>query len=151
MLFYLWEDVRVWAHWNSSFDMHLSSLGPVSCVFSSWALSGLTVRKGYSLMAARWQVLFVSFLSSLRAHQLTCAAISDDCDTVFRYSQQYFIFSASCVCITFSIAKERREQRKGWVKRYVSFLCHHWLKIELATSSAPCTDGNQFLCSITSC
>ena len=39
---------------------------------------------GCGLMAARWQVFFVSFLSSLRAHQLTIvivvAAIADDCD-----------------------------------------------------------------------
>ena len=49
--------------------MHLSYLGPVSCVFTSWVSSGLTVGSGCSLMAARWQV-FSSFLSSLRAHQL---------------------------------------------------------------------------------
>ena len=27
MLFYVWEDVREWAHWNDSLDMHLSCLG----------------------------------------------------------------------------------------------------------------------------
>ena len=26
MLFFVWEDGRVWAHWNHSFDMHLSYL-----------------------------------------------------------------------------------------------------------------------------
>ena len=26
----IWEDVRVWVHWNNSFDMHLHHLGPVS-------------------------------------------------------------------------------------------------------------------------
>ena len=30
MLFYVWEAARVRAHWNHSFDMHLSYLGPVS-------------------------------------------------------------------------------------------------------------------------
>ena len=32
-LLYIWEDVRVWAHWNHSFDMHVSYLGPVSSFF----------------------------------------------------------------------------------------------------------------------
>ena len=34
-LFYIWEDVRVWAHRNYSFVMHLTYVGPVSCVFTS--------------------------------------------------------------------------------------------------------------------
>ena len=34
--FYVWEDARVWAYWNYSFDMHLHYLGPVSCLSSSW-------------------------------------------------------------------------------------------------------------------
>ena len=29
--FYIWEDVRAWAHWNHSFSMHLHYLGPVFC------------------------------------------------------------------------------------------------------------------------
>lgn len=45
---FLWEDVKVWAHWNPSFDMHLS-YGPV---------------------------FYVSFLSSLAAHQPT---LGSDC------------------------------------------------------------------------
>ena len=36
VLFYIWEDARVWAHWNHSFDMHLSYLGPVSCFSPIW-------------------------------------------------------------------------------------------------------------------
>ena len=32
VLFYVWEDARVWAHWNHSFDS-LRYLGPVSCFF----------------------------------------------------------------------------------------------------------------------
>ena len=31
------------AHWNHSFDMHLSSLGPVSCFSPSWVPSGCNV------------------------------------------------------------------------------------------------------------
>ena len=32
------EDARVWAHRNHFFDMHLSYLGPVSCIFTSCLL-----------------------------------------------------------------------------------------------------------------
>ena len=32
--FYVWENARVWAHWNHSFDMLLSCLGPISRVFT---------------------------------------------------------------------------------------------------------------------
>ena len=70
-LFCVWEDARAWAHWDHSFDIHLSYLGPVSCVFTSWVSTGLTLGSGCSLMAARWQAFFVSFLSSFRAHPLT--------------------------------------------------------------------------------
>ena len=59
-----------WAQWNHSFAMHLSYLGPVSGVFTSWVSLGLTVWSGCSLIAARWQVFF-SFLSFLWAHWLT--------------------------------------------------------------------------------
>ena len=41
-LFYVWEDARVWTHWNHSFHMHLSSLEPVSCIFTSWVSLELT-------------------------------------------------------------------------------------------------------------
>ena len=66
-LLYVWEDAKDWAHWNHAFDLHLSYLGTVSCNFTSWAFSGLTIGCGFSLMAARWQV-FLSILSFLRAH-----------------------------------------------------------------------------------
>ena len=42
VLFYVWKDARVWAHWNHSFNKHLSSLGPVPCAFSSWVSSECT-------------------------------------------------------------------------------------------------------------
>ena len=41
VLFYVWEDARVWTHWSRSFDVHLSSLGPGSCVFTTWVPQGL--------------------------------------------------------------------------------------------------------------
>ena len=87
-LFYIWEDARVWAHWNQSFDMHHSYLGPVSCFFTSWVSLGLTIGSGCSLMAARWQVFF-SFLSSLRVHQLTL----EGCNCWWLTWQEIFHFS----------------------------------------------------------
>ena len=57
---------RVRAHWSHSFDMHLGWGGgrSVSCVFTSWASSGLIVGNGYSLMSVRWQVFFPSWVPS---------------------------------------------------------------------------------------
>ena len=52
-LFYLWENARVWPHWNHSFHMHLHSLGPVSCVFHILSSSVLTAGSGCSLMATK--------------------------------------------------------------------------------------------------
>ena len=34
VLFCVWEDERVWAHWNPSLDVQLNCLGPASCFFS---------------------------------------------------------------------------------------------------------------------
>ena len=45
--FHAWEDARVWAHWNLSFDIHLSSLVPVTCALSAWVFSG--TRWGWGL------------------------------------------------------------------------------------------------------
>ena len=61
VLFYVWEDAKVWAHWNHSFHMHLSYLGLVSCVFPH---PELTLGSGCNLMAVWWQIFF-SFLSVL--------------------------------------------------------------------------------------
>lgn len=33
VLCYTTDKARVWARWNHSFDVHLSALGPVSCLF----------------------------------------------------------------------------------------------------------------------
>ena len=44
-LFYIWEYVRVWAHWNHSFHVHLSYLGQSDLCFSypefQWELISL--------------------------------------------------------------------------------------------------------------
>ena len=31
VFFSVWEEARVWAYWNYSFDIHLNYLGPISC------------------------------------------------------------------------------------------------------------------------
>ena len=42
VVFYVWEDTGVWAHWKFSLDMHLNGLGPVfrtqnvSCLSLFW-------------------------------------------------------------------------------------------------------------------
>ena len=41
---HVWEDVRVWAHWDHSFDLHPNCLEPASCSFPSWIPSGSIVR-----------------------------------------------------------------------------------------------------------
>ena len=66
-LFYVWEDVRVWAQWTPAFRMQLRYLGPVSCAFYILSSLRLTVESGCNLMAVRSQVFF-SFLSVLRGH-----------------------------------------------------------------------------------
>ena len=75
MLFYVWEDARVWAHWNHSFDMHLSSLGPVSWSFSSWVSSGYTVQGGCSNLLLDGVNSPAFILSSLRAHSQGCCNV----------------------------------------------------------------------------
>ena len=49
---------------KSFFDMHLSYLGPVFSVFHIQVSSGLLVGNDCSLMAARWQVFFPSWVPS---------------------------------------------------------------------------------------
>ena len=51
-LFCVWGYARVWAHWNHFFHMHLSYLGPASCVLHILSSSVLIVGSSYSLMAA---------------------------------------------------------------------------------------------------
>ena len=67
VLLYIWEDVIVWAHWNLSFDMHVSYLGPVSSFFHSEFPSGHTIRgcnadgmvMGNIHCLLRWQARFL--------------------------------------------------------------------------------------------
>ena len=70
-------------------------------------LSGASVRcflraplgSGCSLMAARWQVFFVSFLSSLRAHQLT---ISGGCNCLWLWHPLFTGMAGSILFLTFN-------------------------------------------------
>ena len=59
---YVWEDVRVWAHWNLFFDVHFNYLGPLCCFFlSSWIPSTGTVSwlDGLNILFLLiWQVTF---------------------------------------------------------------------------------------------
>ena len=59
VVFYVWEDAGVWAHWNHSFDMRLSSPRPLPCVPTTWVSSGCTVS------AVMWQCDSCSILSLL--------------------------------------------------------------------------------------
>ena len=71
-LFYIWEDARVRAHRNHSLDMHLSYLGPVPCVLTSWVSSGLTMGSGCSLMVGRWHLFLPEFPRGSPAHRHWC-------------------------------------------------------------------------------
>ena len=68
--FYVWEDARVWAHWNYSFHMHLSYLEPVSWVFHILRFLEAHPREWLQSDAVRSQVFF-SFLSAITAQELT--------------------------------------------------------------------------------
>ena len=70
MLFSVWEDARVWPHWNHPFPVHFSYLRPVACAFHFLSSSVLSAGSGYNLMAVISQVFF-SFLSVLRAQKFT--------------------------------------------------------------------------------
>ena len=67
-------------------------------------------------MASRWQVLFVSFLSSLRVHQLTCAAIADDCEFSDPASNISFL---GPVCIYYLFNSKREEETEKGVREGV--------------------------------
>lgn len=66
VLFYIWEDARVWAHWNYSLDMHLNCLGPLSCLSPSWIPPRCTKSSGLLWLMAwcdissspEWQAAF---------------------------------------------------------------------------------------------
>ena len=74
--------------------MRLSYQGPVSCVFTSWVSSGLTVGSGCSLMAAGWQVCVPSWVSSGLTSSCWRTAFTDDCDILcFQIWQAIFRLS----------------------------------------------------------
>ena len=64
----MYGKMQVWAQWSHPFDMHLSYLGPVGCVFISWVSLGLNMGSGWSLIAVQFSCLIVS--DSLRIHGL---------------------------------------------------------------------------------
>ena len=70
VLFYVWEDARVWVHRRHSFDMHLSSLGPVTCVFHILSFPR-THHREWLQSDGCWMAGILSFLNSPRTHQLT--------------------------------------------------------------------------------
>ena len=118
-LFYVWEDARVWAHWNQSFGMQPSYLGPVSRVSTSWVSSGLTIGNGCSLMAARGQVFLPSWVSwGLTSSPSVVAGIPGDCDIFVipswydrKYSISYLFtlrfFYKRCLSINCKVEKLR--------------------------------------------
>ena len=75
VLFYVWEDARVWAHWNHSLDMHLNYLGPVSC-FSPSSVLGVRSQGGYS---GWW----------LDGHNILCLQIWQE--TFFKHRENCFL------------------------------------------------------------
>lgn len=95
MLCFVWEDAKVWAHWNHSFGVHLSYLGQVSCVFISWVSSQCTLGSGCSLLAARWQLYSLCFPNSLgpTGSHLEVARIADYRDILLLIWWAIFYFS----------------------------------------------------------
>ena len=92
--FFVSEDARIWGLWYHSFqrNMRCKYLGPVPFVFTSGVYSGHTVGSDYSLMAARWQVFFPSWVLSGLTSSFWSAAIAHDCDIlVYWYGRKHFI------------------------------------------------------------
>jgi len=60
----MYGEIWIWAHWNHSFDKHISYMGPVSCVFSSWVPLGTS--SGVATVAESWMVgiLFLTWGNS---------------------------------------------------------------------------------------
>ena len=97
--------------------MLLSCLGPAACVFTAWVSTGLPVGSGHSLRAARWQVFFISFLSSLRAHRWR-AAIAHDRDILCWLTwQAIFYFSLDTVRGSSVCPQCRRPGFDPWVRK----------------------------------
>ena len=54
VLFCVWEDMRIWAHWNHSLDLHLNCLGPVAYFSLAWIPSGCVVGGGQQQLLTWW-------------------------------------------------------------------------------------------------
>ena len=96
-------------------QMCISGLGPVSCVFTSWVSTGLTVGSGCSLVAVRWQVFFSSWvLLGTCAHVGGLQALIIVTSFVYRYERQYFICHRHCILffIIFTLTKILRTDRE---------------------------------------
>ena len=136
VLFYVWEVARIWAHWNHSFDMHLSYLGPVSCSFPSWVPSGCTTGRWLRWLRA-WQRVAAGMSPSwvpsgltvgtvVVAHGLMAAA-----SFVCWYGGQYFSFTVqrkgllvTCMLEKYSaMAKEMEWTGMEWNKRWFLKYC----------------------------
>ena len=60
VLLYIWEDARVWAHWNCSFDMHVSYLFSISILFSILNSPQGTLSEAAMLMT-QWWATFIAY------------------------------------------------------------------------------------------
>ena len=98
---FVWEDASIWAHWNHSFHMYLSYLGPASCFLS---FSGGIQQ----LLDRRHQALF-SLSDTLWAQKFTFrgAEITDGCDSlVYWYGRKYSVknskYNVCCLFLFFA-------------------------------------------------
>ena len=79
VLFYLWEDIRIWSHWNDSLDTHLNYLGPIPKVqrlpvflhpaFPSGCMTAGA--KGLILIELEWATFFSFPVTSLNCNHFT--------------------------------------------------------------------------------
>ena len=95
--------------------MHLAYLGPVSCVFTCWVSSELTIRSDCSLMAARWQYSFLSeFPQGSPAHHLW---------------QLQSLMTVTCLFTEFAGSNPFLTGLACVSTSYTSMLCQYHLKI----------------------
>ena len=129
MLFYVWEDARTWVHWNHSFDMCLTCLGPVFCVFATtWVSSRLILGSGCSLMAAQWQIFssFLIFLRLIRSHWRV--TVADDYDILVhwygrKYSISQYLQEGNIICDIFKYSFRSVECSLPTHTIFINFHC----------------------------
>ena len=98
VLFYVWDDARVSAHWNYSFDIHLNYLGQYSAFLHSDTLLGAAaVVDGQS---PQQHPLFTEMASGFICPQL----LDTKMDLIFEIPRSHFLYifedSTSQVCST---------------------------------------------------